>query len=35
MPRRRFHARDVFAIAAARLATGATLEQLGTPITDP
>ena len=30
-----FHARDVFAIAAARLATGASLKQLGAPITDP
>ena len=30
-----FHARDVFAIAAARLAAGAALEQLGTPVTDP
>lgn len=30
-----FHARDVFAIAAARLAMGTPLEQLGVPITDP
>ncbi len=30
-----FHARDVFAIAAARLATGTPLERLGSPITDP
>ena len=30
-----FHARDVFAIAAARLATGTPLEQLGSAVTDP
>ncbi len=30
-----FHGRDVFAPAAARLATGVPLDQLGRPITDP
>jgi hypothetical protein len=30
-----FHGRDVFAPAAARLACGARLESLGTPISDP
>lgn len=30
-----FHGRDVFAPAAARLACGATLDELGTPIDDP
>ena len=30
-----FHGRDVFAPAAARLATGARLEELGSPVTDP
>lgn len=30
-----FHARDVFAPAAARLATGAPLEELGTAVRDP
>ncbi len=30
-----FHGRDVFAPAAAALATGATLESLGTTVTDP
>lgn len=30
-----FHARDVFAPAAARLAVGARLQDLGSPVTDP